>query len=1325
MSVDTKSAPEISALIKPTPEMLASRRAQVKQMYPHARVFTLDHLEPVLQAETHTALLAAAPKTITLVTPDHDDYAKDQLYVGHVPIARSNWNYDPVMCVLTFRQGSGTDHLSGEFRLVRDRTSGYGALQVGAAAFAAEFHAKPVTYTMKTGLDAAYAAGDNLAPQLKWDKNSTRWTEAAWTGSTMTLTYGIIKEGSIAGQDVYYVSCVFTDTDTNETWDPGYGNYSAYMTSDFVLNFALNNGVTPQPDPSNPFAKFKSTRFPYIFTAKLDAFAQHFAGSMLCGQRNLEGSVYGVQGVYDHSAQNGMYELRHDGMPEGTGSHLIGLHGGSLVIDQEPVENTVQTGNRIEWSGLPADLMAKTGLPESGYFKLSADGSAIEDGVNGAQGQRVSPDEAVEMAQNIGHLPALQAVLQRAASPAVAAADTSLNFMDLVNMDQFARDEKGGWYDAVQQDSMEDFYSVVLYNMDDAMRKQFVTPNPPDLDPTVKGIAGLKGSKGTNPADWYNTLSTAYLTSLLSKTQNDPAAKYLNARRADKWLRKQTGLSDVFSVQGPALYNNRWLQKFPQTTAFKKDQLANKAKYAPLIDQDLAAWKQQMKDSVEATDSQMADLMKTLDEIGTKAKEGNYWTYVVFKYATNPAFLNMLQTISFNPDGVDGSEFMRRVQRTSAVLNVLDESSFFTKQFVYIIQMFQTANILPQLIDYSGNLEDYSYAVNAIITKFIETYLNGTDPDMQKAAEAFSKLQEQKLVSDLLLLFQQTSVHSGGLYNWGQLMSNFESKVAQFFGNNIPRMAVLGVGMAAVAYGIVGFATGQIKWNDLPWQQQASIVMIGVGVLAQMIVLVVRRAVAVSVLFSANSGFTQALRLFFSPKLLGEAQMQATSGFRRWLLSDGGVPQVSQGFDEFGIAAMVARVETEADIAASSGAVRWLFGRNMNEFIATRIGAIMAVAGLVYSAISLHDALSSAHPNDLEVAANALFVAAAALEVIAVGGAWIAGGLGVASSAIVGGLTVGAFFSILSGIAILAMIAGAILLLVFLSQPQPSPIEEFAKKQAKAAGYYMPYGTEIDYFAIFQPDTGPQLAGLSLLVGGGPASLQMKTDGSVSIGVMDHTAATAFYLEVDEFGRASFVAPLTDENGQAASRVLTLNEQGLVVAAASISDPQKIGQQQWYAEVQSAPALDAKGRLVSAKFALYAKAADSNGSVEKRYLAVTGGVDVVTSPEPYAWTLQMVSTGPQGLHMSDIELKTYNKDVAKNPALIMPGSSPRSWSVTPSLPDFMTFDASTGTVAQKLGVVPPVYERTAFTLSVSNAVGSASTMFNLSVVKPPQPAPSL
>ncbi|MGG6311508.1 hypothetical protein [Paenibacillus macerans] len=1320
MSIEMKSTPEISTLVKPTPEMLASRRAQVKQMYPHARVFTLDHLEPVLQINSHVALLQSAPQTITLITPDHDDHSRDQLFIGHVPIARANWNYDPDTCILTFRQGHGDDRLSGEFRMVRDRTSGFGALQIGKAAFAAELHAKPVTYTMKSGLDAAYVAGDNIAPQLKWDEQSARWTGAAWSGTTMTFTYGIVKEGSIAGQDVYYVSCVFTDADTQETWDPGYGNYSAYITSDFVLNFALNNGVTPQPDPSNPFSRFQSTRFPYILTAKLDAFAQHFTGSMLCGQRNLEGAVYGVQGVYDQSAQNGMYELRHDGMPEGADSHLIGLHGGTLVIDQQPVEQSVQTGNLLQWTGLPPELMAKTGLPESGYLKLSADGTTILEGVGGAHGRRVSPEEAASLAEGIGHLPVLQAVLHRMAAPYAATADAGLNFMDLVNMDQFVRDEKGGWYDAVQQDSMEDFYSVLLYNMDEGMRKQFITPNPPDLDPTVKGIAGMKGSKGTSPSTWYNTLSTAYLTTLLSKTQNDPATKYLNARRADKWLRKQTGLSDVFSVQGPALYNNRWLQKFTGTTAFKNDQLANKAKYAPLIDQDLAAWKEQMKQSVEATDQQMTDLMKTLDDIGAKAKEGNYWTYVVFKYATNPAFLNMLQTISFNPDGVDGSEFMRRIQRTSAVLNVLDESSFFTKEFVYVIQMFQTANILPQLIDYSGNLEDYSYAVNAIITKFIETYLNGTDPDMQKAAQEFSKMQEQKLVADLMLLFQQTSVNSGGLYNWGQLMSNFESKVVQFFGNTIPKLAVLGVGMAAAAYGIVGFATGQIKWKDLPWTQQSGIVMVGVGVLAQLVVLVVRRAVAVSVLFSANSGFTQALRLFFSPKLLGDAQMQATSGFRRWLLSDGGVPQVSQGFDEFGIAAMVARVETEADIAASSGAVRWIFGRNMNEFIATRVGAIMAVAGLVYSAISLHDAINSMHPNDLEIAANALFVAASALEVIAVGGAWIAGGLGVASSVIAGGLTVGAFFSILSGIAILAMIAGAILLIVYLSKPQPSPIEEFAKKQAKDAGYYMPHGTDIDYFAIFQPDSGPQLAGLSLLVGNGPACLQMKTDGTVNIGVMDHTAATAFYLEVDEFGRATFVAPLADENGQSAARVLTLNEQGQVVAAESITDAAKLQQQQWYAEVQSDPVLDGDGRLLSAKFALYANVTNSDNTVTKHYLAIEDGADVVGSSEPYAWSLQMVSTGPQGLHMSDIELKTYNKDTAKNPALIMPGSSPRNWSIMPSLPEFMTFEPATGTIAQKVGVAPPLFPPTVFTLSVSNAVGNASTKFSLSVVNPPQ-----
>lgn len=349
MDVQIKYSPKI----KPTEEMLRSRREQVRRMYPHARIFELEGIEPILKTEENINKAEDVPLTITLITPNSNDMSQDQLYVGHQPIARKNWIYDPTTETLKFRQGFGESFLGGEFRMVRDRTSGYGTLQIGKTAFAIEIHVKSITYDMKLAKDAAYVAGTSIAPQLRYDPNSDNWKAAKWSEANMRMTYGIERSGSIAGQPVYFIKCKFQDTVTGETWEPDEGSYLAYMSADMILSFNLNEGWTPMPDSSNPFQEFISKRFPFIFKAQMDAFAQNYYGAMLCDERSLQGSVYGVQGIYDGTAVNGMYSLIHSSMPSGTDRHLVAVHNGWLVIDQQIVEGSRKIGNRLEWSELP------------------------------------------------------------------------------------------------------------------------------------------------------------------------------------------------------------------------------------------------------------------------------------------------------------------------------------------------------------------------------------------------------------------------------------------------------------------------------------------------------------------------------------------------------------------------------------------------------------------------------------------------------------------------------------------------------------------------------------------------------------------------------------------------------------------------------------------------------------------------------------------------------------------------------------------------------------------------------------------------------------
>ncbi|MFC6977865.1 hypothetical protein [Microbulbifer taiwanensis] len=699
-----------------------------------------------------------------------------------------------------------------------------------------------------------------------------------------------------------------------------------------------------------------------------------------------------------------------------------------------------------------------------------------------------------------------------------------------------------------------------------------------------------------------------------------------------------------------------------------------------------------------------------MDSISQYAKEKKlYWAYAMFKYSINPLFLNVLQAISFNPDpNVDGSVFMQRVQRTSAVLNVLDPSNFFDQQFAETIQLFQVSNILPQLIDYSGDLEDYSYAVNAIVQKFIETYINSPDPEMKEAAEALQQAQEQGYLNDILQVFQQTSVAMGGLFTWGRLINAYKSSCAKFFGNGVPKMAVYGVAMMALTFMIVGFVTGSLKWKDLSAMQQATLIGYGVGISAQLIMMVAKRGVAVAAVLDADQGLWQGVRQFFSKELLTNAQRRNLTGFRRWLIEEGGGAWPNQSSMEQ--AALLAEESALNEEEAELTLTRRIFGRNLDEFVATRFGAITAIFGIIMSIYFLVNA-----DQPLEIAANSLFLAASTLELIATGGSWALSAFG-AETAVVGGLAVSTILSVVAVIGVLAMVAGAILLIIFMTQKRPSPVEEFARGKARKAGYYMPYATEIDYFEVFQPQGQDQRSGVTLAADGDASkALFLNLDGSVSIGAEDHTSHSAFYLVVDELGRARFIAPMVDDQGRFATKVLTLKADGSIGAEAPITPADDTRRQLWYADMQGAASYSGD-HLSAAPFTL-CNAYDKEVNGKSTYLSTSGG-SVVASGQGLSWTIEMVVTAPAGLMMPDISIYTYNRDVSQGPALAMPGSEPRRWAVSPALPDFMQLDSATGVVSQKTGVAPTAMAKAGYQLVLSNSVGSVNDSFTLEVLQP-------
>jgi hypothetical protein len=90
------------------------------------------------------------------------------------------------------------------------------------------------------------------------------------------------------------------------------------------------------------------------------------------------------------------------------------------------------------------------------------------------------------------------------------------------------------------------------------------------------------------------------------------------------------------------------------------------------------------------------------------------------------------------------------------------------------------------------------------------------------------------------------------------------------------------------------------------------------------------------------------------------------------------------------------------------------------------------------------------------------------------------------------------------------------------------------------------------------------------------------------------------------------------------------------------------------------------------------------------------------------WRIEQAPMAPAGLSMQKIRLYTVSKGQSFRPTLSQNGSAPRTWSLAPALPSFLTLDTTSGQIAESATAGDlPVAKATPFTLSVTNGVGTA------------------
>lgn len=1269
------------------------RDRQVAALYPHMRTFILKNADAVHTGDS--ARRDDVPRTMTLVTPTGSSAERDHLYVGPHPVLARNMHWDKAFEELSFATSDGALTIRGHLRLTHSRLRAFGMIDIGGNAYAVEYEVPPQRYTMKIAKNAAYLAGDNAT--ITWDTQSERWTGAEWsTEPEVGFTYGVNGEEVIGDEKVYTFLASFDDIPTKRVWAPFPLSYSGFLTHDLRLAYALSGGTTVPGGPG-------SEHFPYTLAADLSEFAYDFAGGMVVGASGYSGTPYGVIGTWARIPAAGLYHLQGDGL-----TTLVGVHDGALYIGGHRVAGADLAGDTLAWHGLPKDLAQAAGLPHAGHLVFSRDGAEVTASSFGATGRRVSPDQALDIADALT-APQLRDALRRGRT---LHADPEHDLAALTRMTQFAVDAKGMYYDVVQQGSMDDFYSILQHYMDQDLRRQFFNPAPPPpLDPQLQAIAKITGTKGTDPIPWYGSLSVPYTACALAQYSADPAAATINGKRAETALTAATSGSDVMAAQGPLLYQRRYQNKHENLDWFLADQKANAAKYAPAIDAKVEQWIAEAKAAPIGTPEELAALEKQLRDLGAYAKDHDqYWAFALYTFTTMPAYLNMLQTILLTGTGIDGSEFTQRVQRTVAVLNVLDTTSHFTQQYGYLLQLFQLGSILPQMYDFSNDLSGFSYAVKQILDKFIEQYINSPDPKMREAAEALQQHAKDDFIDRVLSILHTSAAVGHGIYEWAHVAARFENAFGRFFAHVphvVGKMIAIAGGTAMMGF----FLLGAADWNELEPAEQALVIAGGASVTAQILVPIVQRGMALGSIWESGAGLWKNLRKFWTMDVIDEALKNTTSSMRNWLMSNKGSATIDKTYTIKEAFKARSLFTAESNLPAGQRFKTAVFGRNIGQFLARVLGATFAIIGIVLSSIAL-----AGENEPLELAANILFLTASCLELVAIVGGWAMAGSAVA----VGGMLVTTIFAIVSIVGLIAMVAGVVLLIILMTRPQESPVEKFAKSSGT---FYMPYKTAIEYFRVYEPLNRPQRAGVAVLPGGSAdKALMIGSDGTVKQAKYDASGHTAFYISTDATGRVQIGAPVKDAKGAAALLALAVDDTGKVVArSASGSDASLDTHLLWYTEGVGEGTYEETAsktkELRSAPFKLYT--ALTEGSATRRYLAADdAGGWVLRDGDGTVVQLTMEVMAPAELTMGNVTWYTVEHDQRAEPALQVPGSLARTWTITPALPEGLEFLPATGTIAMKIGRDVPAAERKTYTVKVTNDVGGASTDFDLQVLVP-------
>lgn len=1160
---------------------------------------------------------------------------------------------------IAFEQYIGNTRLGGHI-VLSDKMYAKGAIIKGTKTYAADFKQIGAHYYCSVGITDL--VGRKIGDQLYYDLSSKQnWDNIDWLLDAFEFRYSLEPAGKIGDEYLYKTVFDFFDNATKLEWqicsNPGQmGDCSFTIGSDSTSNtfyMSLNRGVKVKADDrSHTSEKEKAfiSLFPEKFSFQFDSSFFSGNGAMMVSDSSGKKYVYAVSLKPQNPAIVGIYRLDN-------GKELI-INRGRMIIDGKPFNGSHVIGNCLIWKGLQND----SALGETGSLNFSKDGQQIlpSNGL-GFGGRRLTPQECSKKQLLLESDNSIQADLNNLSILGLINMDPVQEVNKEITLEDGTKKTETVTMDVVQDASMQDFYQMLRYCMPKDLLNNYVGGNT-DLNEELRGWLGEK------EIAWFQTLAVPYVTNSLALSSSDANTK-LNKKRAQSIMKSTMANSKIYSDISKKLYKRQWKNYFPTINDYLTDQVTNQQSYCKEIDEmknELIQELQLDKTGMPSKDADKYDqAIADIQRLAEIAKAGKYWAFTLYDYLIK-YYLPGIFALMIS--GNTSQNIAMEIKNYSALLEILDDSNTFNSEFVKMTQLFQLAAIMPSLIDYSDHKQSYFDVATELIKTMLANYSDIPDEDVKNhLKDLYDAYQKDELDEMLRPYFEAFSVIAENMapgMDFSALADLFEqrciSKIAGY-SSIVCRLVGFGIASGALVLGIMG----DISWQDFTPLQRASVITVGTGLLTEAILKGIRNGLEANAYYMFSGSRLKALGYFLKPmgSVYEDAAVKYESSLAKWMLGRGTYVEPTA-------------LQILFDGALSSNdmpVLSKIFGRNLDEFLATRFAAAFAVVGIVLSACELS---KSAEPLERDI--NIIFLSSSCMDLAGALATWTggmaSGEILTSACAWIAGLSTG------FGIALALVGLAMLLYLLFNQKPQKTPLEIFCDTYAKPNKLYMEYGFSIEDFAIADSENRTTGIGIS----NNEHYLYMTDEHNVILQNNDYSYRTVFYSSVDENGQIMF---FTIDAAQENATVLALTAEKVgenYQIKMCPKNEQNAKSQKWIPEfaIQNVKTDVCWNNniVMSAPFTI------KNVEYDNLYLIIGEKDELCLDAQHTPWKIGKYGTKPIGISYNGNNSIVFYKDVIGQnytPSFIHAGSSPLTWSITPCLSDQLVFSVQNGTISQK------------------------------------------